>query len=204
LFTGIVEKLCPVVSYETLAGSVALLALDLGPLAADLEIGSSVAVNGVCLSVTRKNGGIVYFDVTGETLKRSSLGELRVGVLVNVERSMRLTGRVEGHLVYGHVDGRGKISKIEHLVDGSVKMWVDVPPKLSPFMASKGAVAVDGVSLTVVDALKKRFSVCLIPYTTQNTTLGFKKVGDRVNVEVDAVAEYVETLLRRSTRLRLR
>jgi riboflavin synthase len=194
MFSGIVEKMAPVVSITKRSKS-ALIQMDLGKLANGTKIGDSICVNGVCLTVTKKRKESVSFDVIDETLRVTNLGELIKGSKVNVERSLLLTDRIGGHLVSGHVDGVGKIAKIEQPAEDSVKLWIKTRADLLSSMIPKGSVAVDGISLTLVDVGESRFSVCLIPHTLSITTLGHKTEGDSVNLEVDAIAKYVRKYL---------
>jgi len=194
MFSGIVEKTAPVVSITKRSKS-ALIQIDLGKLARGTRTGDSISVNGVCLTVTKKRKASVCFDVIDETLRVTNLVELTKGSMVNIERSLRLADRIGGHLVSGHVDGVGKIAKIEQPAEDSVKLWVETRSDLLSSMITKGSVAVDGISLTLVDVGENRFSVCLIPHTMSATTLGRKTEGDSVNLEVDAIGKYVRKYL---------
>jgi riboflavin synthase len=197
VFTGIVEELGQVVELERAAEPARLTIA--GPLvSADARRGDSIAINGVCLTVTAINGGQFSADVMGETLSRSSLGALAPGAPVNLERSMRPDGRMGGHIVQGHVDGTGAIAA-RASAGGWDVVRVSVPGELSRYVVEKGSVAIDGVSLTV-SALSPPgdgawLEVSLIPETLQRTTLGTKQPGDVVNLEVDMIAKYVERLL---------
>jgi riboflavin synthase len=188
MFTGIVEGLGRVVAAER--GAAWRLTVDLGPLADGTKAGDSIALNGVCLTVTRLDGTRAAFDAIGETIGRTNLARLAPGQQVNVERSLRVGGRLGGHFVAGHVDAVGTIRAREKQ-PAQTLLRVAVPAELTRFMAAKGSVAVDGVSLTVVDVGRDGFSVALIPYTLGETTLGTKGPGDTVNVEVDLLARYV-------------
>jgi riboflavin synthase len=195
MYTGIVEELGEVVAVERLPGA-ARIAIR-GPLVtSDASPGDSLSINGVCLTVTGTQDGTFTADVMLETLNRSSLGALRPGARVNLERSMRLDGRLGGHLVQGHVDGTGTIisrSPAEH--------WdvvrIALPAGLSRYVVEKGSVSVDGVSLTVTATGEDPpwLEVSLIPETLRRTTLGTKQPGDTVNLEADVIAKYVERLL---------
>jgi riboflavin synthase len=193
VFTGIVEELGSVVAVEPLAQAARLTVR--GPtVTVDAAKGDSIAVNGVCLTVTGVRDGTFHADVMAETLARSSLGPLHPGDPVNLERPLTPTGRLGGHLVQGHVDGTGEILQripAEH--------WelirISLPAGLARYVVEKGSIAVDGVSLTVVAAADEEFTVGLIPTTLDRTTLGSKRPGERVNLEVDVLAKYVEKLL---------
>jgi riboflavin synthase len=183
MFTGIIEELGEVAALD--GGRLTVR----GPLVvSDAAPGASIAVNGVCLTVTDLKDEEFTVDVMGETLERSSLGALRPGSPVNLERPVRPYDRLGGHLVQGHVDGVGRIRR--HTSDDVVT--IGVPAALNRYVAEKGSIAVDGVSLTVAQVMEDAFTVALIPTTLELTTLGRKEVGDPVNIEVDVVAKYVE------------
>ncbi|MGK5640496.1 riboflavin synthase [Streptomyces sp. URMC 126] len=193
MFTGIVEELGEVVAVER-QGDSARFRLR-GPLVTeDAGHGDSIAVNGVCLTVVTTADGEFTADVMAETLDRSSLGALDAGARVNLERPMKLGGRLGGHLVQGHVDGTGTITERtpgEHWET----VRISLPAHLARYVVDKGSITVDGVSLTVVEAGDDWFTVSLIPTTLEMTTLGIKKTGDPVNLEVDVLAKYTERLL---------
>lgn len=193
MFTGLVESLGRVVTALP-EGAGLRLAVDAGDTATGVAIGDSICVSGCCLSVVRLEGGHLEFQLGPETLARTTLGGLRPGAAVNLERSLRLTDRLGGHLVTGHVDGVGGLVSLAR--DGD---WVTcrfaAAPALMPQMAAKGSVAVDGVSLTVVDVAADSFSVALIPHTLACTTLGTLTPGVLVNLETDLVAKYVDRWL---------
>jgi riboflavin synthase len=195
MFAGIVEKLAPVVSVTKPPGKAASIKLDLGKDESSVQIGDSVCINGVCLTAAGKRKGIIACDVIEETLRVTNLGELIKGSKVNVERSLRVSDRIGGHLVTGHVDGIGRITKAEQMADGSVKKWIETETKLASMFIPKGSVAIDGVSLTLVDVKEHSFSVCLIPHTLSATTLGYKTKGATVNIEVDMIGKYVRKYL---------
>lgn len=197
MFTGIVEELGHVVSVERLADDSARLVVSGPVVTGDARHGDSIAVNGVCLTVVDLGAGSFSADVMAETLKRSSLGALSAGDRVNLERPMAADGRFGGHIVQGHVDGRGTIRGRHRSANWEV-VEVDLPADLARFVVPKGSITVDGVSLTVVDVVdgaQPWFSVSLIPTTLADTTLGTKDVGDPVNLEVDVIAKYVERLV---------
>jgi riboflavin synthase len=197
VFTGIVEELGQVVALER-AAEPARLTIAGPEVTSDARRGDSIAINGVCLTVTAIGDGQFSADVMGETLSRSSLGALAPGTPVNLERSVRPDGRLGGHMVQGHVDGTGVIASRDPAGGWDV-VRISVSGELSRYVVEKGSVAVDGVSLTV-SALSPPgegawFEVSLIPETLQRTTLGAKQPGDVVNLEVDMIAKYVERLL---------
>ena len=199
MFTGIVEELGEVVALDRGAEPARLTVR--GPeVTADARGGDSIAINGVCLTVTGTSDGQFSADVMGETLDRSSLGALVSGAPVNLERPMRPDGRLGGHIVQGHVDGTGVIAA-RRPEDGWEVVRISMPPELARYVIQKGSVAVDGVSLTV-SALSAPdapgppwFEVSLIPETLRRTTLGHRRAGELVNLEVDMIAKYVERLL---------
>jgi riboflavin synthase len=189
MFTGLVEVLAPVYGVEA-DGAGRLLTVAAPTLAGELAVGESIAVNGACLTVVHRDAAHLRFQVGPETLRRTNLGELVPGDRVNLERSLHLGDRLGGHPVQGHVDGLGRIASRERQGDWEL-VWFACPTDLAAQMVPKGSVAVDGVSLTLVDVEAERFSVALIPHTLANTTLGFKPVGAAVNLETDLLAKYV-------------
>ena len=190
MFTGLVETLGII---ESLAARPpgARLVVRAGSVAQGTQIGDSVAVNGCCLTVVEMQGEALAFDAGEETLSRTNLGRLVVGSAVNLERSLRAGDRLGGHFVTGHIDAVGKLAKRTDDADWST-FWFSMPEQLSRQMASKGSIAVDGVSLTLVEVANDRFSVALIPHTLRVTTLGRLVVGSDVNLETDILAKYVE------------
>ena len=193
MFTGIVEEVGQVI--ETVDLDSALRLSVSGPLVADeARLGDSIAVNGVCLTVSDTTTGRFSADVMRETLDKSCLGALVAGSQVNLERPVRLADRLGGHLVQGHVDGTGTVLTRQSDAHWDV-VHISLPAELARYVVVKGSITVDGVSLTVVDVSEGSFSVSLIPTTLERTTLGRKCIGDPVNLEVDVVAKYVERLL---------
>jgi len=196
VFTGIVEELGEVVALEQ-AGDSARLAVRASKVTADAARGDSIAIDGVCLTVTATAGGGFTADVMGETLKHSTVGTLTPGTAVNLERAVRPDGRLGGHIVQGHVDGTGTILSRTPGTDWEI-VRISVPPELARYVVYKGSIAVDGVSLTVSglsDDGEPWFEVSLIPETLQRTTLGLRQPGAAVNLEVDIIAKYVARLL---------
>jgi riboflavin synthase len=188
LFTGIVEGMGRVLKIQknTNRKSAIKMTVDLGKHAKGLKIGQSVALNGVCLTVTGITKSKCNFEMIDETMKKTDLGNLKV----NIERSLRVGDRMEGHFVLGHVDGVGTIKKIE-AKPKEVKVWLEIPKHLSRFVVQKGSIAVDGISLTVVDVKKNLASVCLIPHTVDVTNFQTRKAGDKVNIETDILGKYL-------------
>ena len=193
MFTGIVEELGRVAAVETLDAAARLTVRAAG-VSSDARPGDSIAVSGVCLTVVEVGGDTFSADLMTETLHRSSLGDLRPGDPVNLERAATLATRLGGHLVQGHVDGVGVVLDRQPDTTSEV-VRIGLPPGLSRYVVSKGSIAVDGVSLTVQEVTGSAFAVSLIPTTLALTTLRHAARGDRVNVEVDVVAKYVEKLL---------
>ena len=194
MFTGIIEGLAEVTSVaRAKKGADTVMRVKLGRMAKGMKLGDSVCVNGACLTVTKLSKGEAQFEMVAETMRRTSLGKVRPGDRVNIERSMRVSDRLEGHFVLGHVDGTATVSeKIE--APSETTMWFQLDNKeLASALVEKGSVAVDGVSLTVVDVDggSNRFSISLIPHTLEMTTLGLKKKGEKVNIETDVLSKYV-------------
>ncbi|MBI1829718.1 MAG: riboflavin synthase [Thaumarchaeota archaeon] len=191
MFTGIIEGQGIVKKFvnKTKNRSAAKMGIDLGNLAKGLQIGDSVAINGVCLTATHISEKQAEFEMIGETLKKTNLGMIKSGDKVNIERSLKVGERMEGHFVLGHIDGTGKIMKIEKL-SKEIKFWIELPKDLARFVVKKGSITVDGISLTLVDVLKNKISICIIPHTMKITNLGSKKIGDKVNIETDILGKY--------------
>ncbi|MDQ3953731.1 MAG: riboflavin synthase [Actinomycetota bacterium] len=195
MFTGIVTHSGRVASARN-RGGLLELAIAAPEVARDLHKGDSVAVNGVCLTAVDTSRRRFGAQVMGETLARSTFGDLRKGAVVNLELPARLSDRLGGHLVQGHVDGIARVVRAED-DEGSRRLWLEAPDEVLRYLVSKGSVALDGVSLTVVEVGRTSFQVAIIPHTLQETTLGELEVGSKVNVEVDVLAKYVERLLER-------
>lgn len=193
MFTGIVEEQgCVVTLTRGVEG--ARLTIEASAPMTDLSVGQSIAVNGVCLTVIQSTKTTFTTDLSSETLERTNLGDLKLQERVNLERPLKVGDPLGGHFVTGHVDGVGRITRLESAGD-SAWMWISFPPPLAIYVASKGSIAVDGVSLTLVEVSWEDFSVCLIPHTLAITTLGWKKAGSLVNLEVDLLSRYIERLL---------
>jgi riboflavin synthase len=196
MFTGIVEELGAIRSLTPQA-SGARLEIGASAVLEDIHIGDSISLNGCCLTVVAIDVAAQTYsaDVVEESLRVTSLGGLRSGDRVNLERSVRLADRLGGHLVQGHVDGVATLVARDRVADGSLHLRFEAPPKVLRYVVYKGAVAVDGVSLTVAGVDATSFEIAVIPHTQEVTTLGFRQPGDQVNVETDVIARYVEKLL---------
>lgn len=195
MFAGLVEELGEIVSI-TDQGPGKRLVVKAGLVAEDVEMGASIANNGCCLTVVHIDGGNLSFDAGPETLQRTNLGNFQPGTRVNLERSLKVGDRLGGHFVTGHIDAVGHLDQRIDDQEWST-FWFRIPDGLSKQMASKGSIAIDGVSLTLVDVESNRFSVALIPHTLKVTTLGGLKAGDPVNLETDLLAKYVQQQLAR-------
>ena len=193
MFTGLVEAMVRVVNLQK-EGSGTRFSIDLAEISEGVRLGDSISLNGCCLTVVALQGTVADFEAGEETLKRTNLGRQAIGNRLNAERSLRVGDRMGGHYVTGHIDGVAPVSDRSN--DGKWSYFRFAPPKeLLLQMASKGSVAVDGVSLTLVDVTDHEFSVALIPHTLDVTTLGARKVGDLVNIETDVLAKYVQRQL---------
>ncbi|MCS6952564.1 MAG: riboflavin synthase [Bryobacterales bacterium] len=194
MFTGLVEEVGTVESFERLPAG-ARLRVRCRTVLEDLREGSSIAVNGVCLTARELRRESFAADLAPETLARSNLGDVRPGSLVNLERPLSASGRLGGHIVQGHVDGTGEFLSLEPL--GSDNWWlrIRVPPELDRYLVYKGSVAIDGISLTVASIEASVLSVTIVPHTYENTNLRTRRLGDRVNLECDILAKYLDKLL---------
>lgn len=193
MFTGIIQAIGTIARVEPRSGDTRLVIDATGLDMADVAIGDSVCVSGVCLTAVAIDASTFAADVSIETLSCTTLGMLKSGDCVNLEKSLRLADRLGGHLVSGHVDGVGRVVAVEP--DARSQRWTfEVPSELSRYIAAKGSVCIDGVSLTVNEVAANRFGVNLIPHTIGATTFQHKRIGDAVNIEVDLIARYVERL----------
>ena len=195
MFTGIVEERGRV---ETMGGG--RLVVDAHTVVRDSEVGASVSVNGVCLTVVERTDTSLRFDLSEQTLERTCLGDLRPGDPVNLERPVTLVARLGGHLVQGHVDGVGQVTRVEVDGSGGAHVSIRVPGELSRYVVERGSIAIDGVSLTIAAVDDDEITVALIPHTLAVTTLGLVAPGRRLNVEADVIARYVERSMERSGR----
>jgi len=199
MFTGIIEDL-GTINRISRKGEDALLIVDTSMNLDDINIGDSISISGACLTVTEKGSKRFSADVSAETLARTNLKSLKSGDKVNLEKSLRMNSFLGGHLVLGHVDGIGKIEEKVSKAN-SIQFAVEIDAALSRYIVEKGSVAVDGISLTVNRCEKNRFYVNIIPHTARNTTLGFKKAADQVNIETDIIGKYVEKFLNPGKRI---
>ncbi|MBL4281860.1 riboflavin synthase [Vibrio fluvialis] len=194
MFTGIVEAVGTLTAI-TPKGEDITISVDAGKLdMGDVKLGDSIATNGVCLTVVEFNSHSYSADLSLETLKKSGFANYKVGDKVNLEKAMLPTTRFGGHIVSGHVDGVGEIVE-RNPVGRAIELWVAMPAELSKYVAEKGAITVDGISLTVNDLRKNAFKLTIVPHTTQETTIDHFQVGRKVNLEVDVLARYLERLL---------
>ena len=193
MFTGIIEEVGRIRAIERQAVS-ARLTVAASKVLSDVHLGDSIAVNGVCLTVTSMGGSYYTADVMAETMNRSSLGQLSTGASVNLERAMPANGRFGGHIVSGHIDGTGTVQSIEP-DDNAIWYTIAAKPNLLRYIVEKGSITIDGISLTVAYVDECCFKVSIIPHTQQVTALHDRKVGDIVNLECDIIGKYVEKLL---------
>jgi riboflavin synthase len=194
VFTGIVRERGRVVAIAEESGGVALR-ISAGETAGRLKVGDSVALSGACLTVTGVNGSDVTFHAVPETLARTTLGDLDVGDQVNVEPALAAGEPLGGHYVQGHVDAVGRVRSVEREGEGA-RVWVEAAPEIVRYCVEKGSITVDGVSLTIAELAEDAFAVALVPHTLAATTLSSLAAGDRVNLEVDVLAKYVERLVK--------
>jgi riboflavin synthase len=198
MFTGIIEDKGKVLGVEY-RGREKRLTIGLPPYLTEVQLGDSINVNGVCLTIVRNKEQVIELDLSQETLERTILGELREGDQINLERALKLTDRLGGHIVTGHIDGIGVIVEKRKERD-FFQLRIRIPESVSRYVVQKGSIAIDGISLTVNEYEGGEIQITLIPYTIEKTTLMDKKVGDRVNVEADILGKYVEKLFGRGDR----
>jgi riboflavin synthase len=196
MFTGIIEELGTVQRLKRSSNS-SEISIQASKVLEDVKLGDSIAINGVCLTVTSFDREHFTADMMAETLAKTNLKDLGNGQKINLERAARLGDRMGGHLVQGHVDAVGTIVE-QRIVDIAIIFRIKVPEEILDYIVAKGSIAIDGISLTVVSVLVDSFTVSIIPHTAKMTTLGFKKPGDTVNLEADIIGRYVEKLLKRS------
>ncbi len=204
MFTGIIDELGEVISLSRKQAGLptgqagASLVVAAAALSKDAAIGDSIAVNGACLTVVRRDGALLSFDLSDETLRSTNLGQLRPGERVNLEPSLRTDGKLGGHFVTGHVDAVGRM-RSKTKVGDTFEIVIEAPEAVTALLVEKGSVAVDGISLTVVAVARDAFSIVIIPHTARVTTIGFKDAGRTVNLEADIIGKYVARFLRYKT-----
>jgi len=192
MFTGIIEEAGRIEKISTERGNLKLR-IKASKISSDLKVGDSININGACQTIIGADAGSFMVEAVEETLKKTTLGQLKRDDLVNLERSLKFSDRLGGHLITGHIDCVGKIKSIAKK-DGSFLYEFELPDDYLGYLVEKGSVAVDGISLTVVEVLEDSFSVSVIPFTLETTTLGTKKIGDLVNIETDLIGKYVERM----------
>jgi riboflavin synthase len=200
MFTGIVEGMGRIHSIKR-SGKAANLMIDGGRVGSKLRVSDSISVNGTCLTVVHKRRSLFGAQAVEETLAKTNLGLLKAGDRVNLERPLRPSDRMGGHIVLGHIDGTGKIASIKTLKK-SWMFWISIPKRFQKYLIPTGSIAVDGVSLTVARIEASRIGIAIIPHTMRKTVFGLRKVGDVVNLEFDVLGKYVECLFRRKRRRR--
>ena len=193
MFTGIIEEVGEIDEIKSIAGGKSLK-ISSKEILRDLKVGDSISVNGVCLTVTNCTLTHFHVDAVGETMSKTTISMFKVGRIVNLERALQLSQRLGGHLVQGHVNGVGEIFEIKKLGE-NYSLSVIVPGILEKYFIKEGSVAIDGVSLTIAQTLNNKLTFSIIPHTWKNTNLRLRKVGDKVNVEIDVIAKYVEKFL---------
>ena len=193
MFTGIIEETGEITKVLPIAGGKRIN-ISASKILDDISVDDSVCVNGVCLTVIKKEDNGFWMDAVGETLEKTTFLNFQAHSPVNLERSLKLNGRLGGHLVQGHVNGIGTISEIVKRGENYL-LQIDVPESIEKYLINEGSIAIDGISLTIAFTEKNKVNISIIPHTWQNTTLQFKNIGDSVNVEVDVIAKYVEKLI---------
>lgn len=193
MFTGIIEEVGSIGTTERSSNSISIQ-IKCQQILEGMAPGDSICVSGVCLTVKSIDGGSFWADVTPETLQRTSIADMAFGARVNLERALTLSSRLGGHLVAGHVDGVGHLVSVTE-VGNSKMIRIEFGAELRPFIAPKGSVALEGISLTVVSVVDNCFEVSIIPFTENNTNLRYKKVGDKLNIETDIIAKYIKELI---------
>jgi len=193
MFSGIVEDLREIVKVDA-KKDFSVISIDLGDFSKGENIGDSISVNGACLTITKLESNIASFDIMKETLDKTDLGDLKVGSKVNIERSLKIGERLDGHFVLGHVDGVGIIEKKIQDEDNCV-IWISLPKELEYGLIPKGSIGVDGISMTIADIKYNKFAIALIPHTLKITTLGIKEKGGKVNIEIDYLGKWIKKLV---------
>jgi riboflavin synthase len=193
MFTGIIEEIGKIAKTNPIAGGLSIK-IEASKILDETKVNDSICIDGVCLTVTNLDESGFWVDAVGATLEKTTFTSIKSSSLVNLERSVRLNDRLGGHLVQGHVNGIGTISEIKKLGENYL-LNIDVPENLERYLIKEGSIAINGISLTIANLNKNIVSISVIPHTWQNTNLKFKKINDKVNVEIDVLAKYVERLL---------
>lgn len=193
MFTGIVEEIGKIGRVNPIAGGISIK-IEASKILEDVSVNDSICIDGVCLTVIKVETSAFWVEAVGATIDKTTFAEIRESAFVNLERSMRLNDRLGGHIVQGHVNGVGTISGIEKLGENYL-FRVIIPTELEKYLIKEGSVAINGISLTIADLENNEISISIIPHTWQNTTLKYKQVPDKVNIEIDILAKYVEKLL---------
>ncbi len=196
MFTGLIEEKGKLVSAENIAGGKRLK-ISASKIYDDLKIDDSVSINGVCLTVTKIDNNFFWCDAVGETLSKTTLAGIARNYVVNLERALRLSDRLGGHLVQGHVNGIGIISQLTKLGE-NFSLEIEIPKELVKYVVDEGSITIDGISLTVAKIIERKITISIIPHTWKNTNLSERKKGDKVNIETDIFAKYVEKILQDS------
>lgn len=191
MFTGIIESIGKIIYIKKIL-DITKITVHI-KISHDLQTGQSVSLNGTCLTISNILNNNCTFDLTKETIQRTTFKNIKINDLVNVERSLKLGNRLDGHFVLGHIDCTTTIIKLKQN-QNETKFWFKIPPQISKFISEKGSISIDGISLTIVDVSYFEFSVCLIPETLKITTFNTKKIGDSVNIEIDIIAKYLHKL----------
>lgn len=199
MFTGIIKEIGIVRESIREAGKV-ILGIKSEKVINELDIGASVSIDGACQTVVKISGNMFYVEAVQETLKKTTLGSLNVGNRVNLESSVTISEGLGGHIVLGHIDGIGTITEIKNL-DGSKIYSICVPENISEYFVEVGSIAVDGISLTIAELRENIVEISIIPFTEKNTTIGEKKIGDKVNIEVDIIGKYVKRFLEKREKI---
>jgi riboflavin synthase len=193
MFTGIIEEIGSIQKTQPIAGGLSLK-IEAKKIKEDISVNDSICIDGVCLTATKIDDSGFWVDAVGATLEKTTFAKIKSSAPVNLERSLRLNDRLGGHLVQGHVNGIGTISEIQKLGENYL-LKISIPEELENYIVKEGSIAVNGISLTTADVIKNQVTISIIPHTWRNTTLQYKQLNDKVNVEIDILAKYAEKLL---------
>lgn len=193
MFTGIIEEIGKIQKTQPIAGGISVK-IEAKKILKDISVNDSICIDGVCLTATKTDDSGFWVDAVGATLEKSTFAEIKPSASVNLERSLRINDRLGGHIVQGHVNGVGTISEIQKLGENYL-LKISIPEELEKYLIKEGSIAINGISLTIAEVIKNQTAISIIPHTWQNTTLQHKNVNDKVNIEIDILAKYVEKLL---------